>query len=279
MDEIIRAHSGEDPFDEALKLLVARLIHEISSASGEPFLTSPGNSVHHVNRLLRQAAERWPGVLNPRATTRLNEVELTRCAAILSATQLLSEDLIGLDAIFEVMVSRAAKGQKGQYFTPRYVIAEVVKMLCPQPGELVADLACGSGGFLRHALLHEPRCSVWGFDQDLRACRIARVMLAASGQEASRIVCVDSLKLAAKRTDKTPTIEEIMRSKIRGFHGFDLILTNPPFAGDVGKEFSEHYQLARGRRVERDIFRSYAPRAKCLGTLGFARKVRMASRT
>ncbi len=28
-----------------------------------------------------------------------------------------------------------------------------------------------------------------------------------------------------------------------------------------------------------DISRSYAPRAKCLGTLGFARKVRMASRT
>ncbi|MCS6901502.1 MAG: hypothetical protein NZX77_17255, partial [Polyangiaceae bacterium] len=28
-----------------------------------------------------------------------------------------------------------------------------------------------------------------------------------------------------------------------------------------------------------DINRSYAPRAKCLGTLGFARKVRMASRT
>jgi len=31
------------------------------------------------------------------------------------------------------------------------------------------------------------------------------------------------------------------------------VLTNPPFAGDVGDAYGEHYELARGRRVERDV--------------------------
>jgi len=253
LDEIISAHSGEDPFDEALKLLVARLAHESSPASTEPFLSHAEGAVRQANRLLRQAVERWPGVLDTRTVTRLSGAELARCAAILPPARLLSEDLVGLDAIFEFIVNRTSKGQKGQYFTPRHVISEVVEMLRPRPGELVADLACGSGGFLRHALLHEPRCSVWGFDQDLRACRVARVMLAASGQEASRIVCTDSLRLPTHRADRSSTVEEIMHSKIEDFQGFDLILTNPPFAGDVGDQFAEHYQLARGRRVERDV--------------------------
>ena len=39
LDEIISAHSGEDPFEEALKLLVAKLAHE---SSGAAVLTVPG---------------------------------------------------------------------------------------------------------------------------------------------------------------------------------------------------------------------------------------------
>jgi hypothetical protein len=33
LDEIICAHSGEDPFEEALKLLVAKLAHEMDASS------------------------------------------------------------------------------------------------------------------------------------------------------------------------------------------------------------------------------------------------------
>ena len=40
------------------------------------------------------------------------------------------------------------KGGAGQYFTPRPVIQAVVDCVQPQPGEIVADPACGTGGFL-----------------------------------------------------------------------------------------------------------------------------------
>ena len=256
LDEIICAHSGEDPFEEALKLLVAKLAHEMEAARTAFLARHRGDgAVGEVNRLLRVAGERWRGMLEPGATTRLSGPELVRCASVLNRVRLFADDLVGLDAIFEFMVSKASKGQKGQYFTPRHVIAEVVAMVRPTAGERVVDPACGSGGFLRHALLQEPRCSVWGFDQDPRALRVARVMLAASDQETARVMRVDSLRRPERqlRARLAPVLEDLMRAQEPRFMGFDVVLTNPPFAGDVGCEYADGYELAAGHRVERDV--------------------------
>jgi type I restriction enzyme M protein len=48
-------------------------------------------------------------------------------------------------------------------------------------------------------------------------------------------------------------LEDLVRQQAPEFQGFDVVLTNPPFAGDVGSEYAEAYQLARGHRVERDV--------------------------
>ncbi len=40
------------------------------------------------------------------------------------------------------------KGGAGQYFTPRSLIAAMVEVVAPQPGETICDPACGTGGFL-----------------------------------------------------------------------------------------------------------------------------------
>lgn len=257
LDEIISAHSGEDPFEEALKLLVAKLAHEVACPADERF-PGPGDedaTVAHVNRLLGVAAARWSGIVDRGEATRLSGPELLRCAAVLASVRLLADDLVGLDAIFEFMVNKAAKGQKGQYFTPRHVIAAIVEIVGPAPGEQVVDPACGSGGFLRHALRACPDCSAWGFDQDAKAVRVARVMMAASGQPASRVMRVDSLRRPGGTgfPGAAPGIEDLARAQDPRVRGFDVVLTNPPFAGDVGTQFSGAYVLARGRHVERDI--------------------------
>ena len=61
-----------------------------------------------------------------------------------------ARDAIG-DA-FEVFIGPALRGSEGQFFTPRNVVHMVIDMLDPEPGELVIDPACGSGGFLIGAL-------------------------------------------------------------------------------------------------------------------------------
>jgi hypothetical protein len=40
------------------------------------------------------------------------------------------------------------KGGAGQYFTPRPLIAAMVDVVAPQPGQAICDPACGTGGFL-----------------------------------------------------------------------------------------------------------------------------------
>ena len=40
------------------------------------------------------------------------------------------------------------KGGAGQYFTPRPLIAAMVDVMAPQPGQTICDPACGTGGFL-----------------------------------------------------------------------------------------------------------------------------------
>lgn len=40
------------------------------------------------------------------------------------------------------------KGGAGQYFTPRALIAAMVDVIAPRPGQMICDPACGTGGFL-----------------------------------------------------------------------------------------------------------------------------------
>lgn len=254
LDEILSAASGEDPFGEALKLLVGKLTHE-QLETGTRFLGAQSQSLAaQLDALLEQAVLRAPGMLPAGSRTALQDGELLRCAELLADERLLSADLVALDAIFEHMVSRAAKGQKGQFFTPRHVVAEVVKMMQPQAQDRVLDPACGSAGFLRHALRAAPSCSVFGFDIDLRASQVARVMLAASGQSPARIQRADSLRRrVATPGTALPALEALWTEHGSGSAGFDLVLTNPPFAGDIGPEYAHDYELAQGRRVERDV--------------------------
>src|SRR5438045_3787675 len=52
---------------------------------------------------------------------------------------------------YEGLLERNAqdvKGGAGQYFTPRALIAAIVECMQPRPGEVIADPACGTGGFL-----------------------------------------------------------------------------------------------------------------------------------
>jgi type I restriction enzyme M protein len=52
---------------------------------------------------------------------------------------------------YEDLLERNAQDVKsgtGQYFTPRPLIAAIVDCIQPRPGEVIADPACGTGGFL-----------------------------------------------------------------------------------------------------------------------------------
>ena len=66
-------------------------------------------------------------------------------------------DVDAKGAAYQEIVGSNLRGDRGQYFTPRRAVDLVVRILDPKPHEKVADIACGTGGFLVSTLAHQLR--------------------------------------------------------------------------------------------------------------------------
>lgn len=271
LEELVLANSGEDEFEEVFKLIIAKLWDEKSGSGLFRIHPSEAATARAISELLRQANKEWPGILEE-ITPRLTPEHLSVCVGALFRHSLSSEGLDVMDSFFEFMVSKAMKGAKGQYFTPRHVVEFCVRMLAPKPTETVVDPACGSAGFLLHTLSFvRPRLKLaeirnycetrlWGFDMDARAVRVAKALMVLAGDGSSNIVRLNSL-LQPSMSDlfasenSILTIEDVTRSRLRRHKGFDVVLTNPPFAGEVReKQVLNAYAVSADRsRIERDV--------------------------
>lgn len=287
LEELVLANSGEDEFEEIFKLIYAKLLDEIEyNSSRFGCRNSPKETYNAIAALLSEAIERWPGVFEPDTRIKLTPEHLSICVEVLATRAIFETGLEVMDGAFEYLTSHTSKGAKGQYFTPRHVVEFCVKVLNPQQGELVADPACGSGAFLVHTVRHvqsalpdshkashtqrtnlRQYCSkyIWGFDFEQRATKVSKALMLLLGDGSSNIVRLNSLlkpqtqgSLISYASDapSTVTIEDVMRIAHPNFSGFDVILTNPPFAGEVRelellREYELHH-LMRTRRIERD---------------------------
>jgi type I restriction enzyme M protein len=118
-------------------------------------------------------------------------------------------------------MGKSSKGEKGQYFTPRYVIDMCVKMLNPNKTETMIDTAAGSCGFPVHTIFHvwkqilEERgikqshlftsqekpaeCTdyvnekVFAIDFDEKAVRVARTLNLIAGDGQTNVLHLNSL--------------------------------------------------------------------------------------
>jgi type I restriction enzyme M protein len=157
-------------------------------------------------------------------------------------------DAIG-DA-FEVFIGPALRGSEGQFFTPRNVIDMMVKIVDPQPGEMIIDPACGSGGFLISALAHvwrqveqEGKHKKWterqlanrlrdvstrcfrGIDKDAFLAKVCKAYMALVGDGRGGVFCANSLEPFTGWPDA-------MQQKVEP-GTFDVLLTNPPFGKKI----------------------------------------------
>ncbi len=275
LEELVLANSGEDEFEEVFKLLIAKLWDE---RSGKPsrFVAKDkdADTSAAVDLLLGEAETAWPGILGDEPHPCLTPEHLQVCVQALAPHTLSGSNFQVMDGLFEFLVSKSSKAAKGQYFTPRHVVELCVQMLRPRQGETVVDPGCGSGGFLVHVLDYvreaeglqgaelRKYCAakLWGFDLDGRAVRVAKALMLLAGDGKANITRLNSL-LRPDMGGLSPddqsalTIEDVCRSRLRKPPGFDIVLTNPPFAGEVReRHILDGYSVSQGKaRVERDV--------------------------
>jgi type I restriction enzyme M protein len=248
------ANAGVNAFEELFKLFFAKLHDEFQPKKKDTdpveFRVPVGSPEAVYKRFddLFQAAKmrpHWSEIFDKGEKLKLQGDALRLCASAIEPFALARTDLEVVDAAFEYLVNPEQKGQKGQYFTPRPVVKMAVKMLNPQDGEKVIDPACGSCGFLIHTIRHVQRLYGWTRDQlyrhansylyavdfDERLKKVAKTMMIIAGDGKANVYCVNSLDVREWQNGAARAVGEFSKDVKDG--EFDLVLTNPPFAGKV----------------------------------------------
>jgi type I restriction enzyme M protein len=161
MEDEVLANAGVDVFEELFKLIFTKLYDEMESGRNRSrhlefrnYGDTETELKNKLQRLFDQAKKKWEGVFTEDAKIMLTPSHLSVCVSSLQDVKLFNSNLDVVDEAFEYLINKSSKGEKGQYFTPRYVIDMAVKMLNPKENETMIDTAAGSCGFPVHTIFH-----------------------------------------------------------------------------------------------------------------------------
>lgn len=159
MEDEILANAGVDVFEEVFKLIFIKLFDELQNTRKRSktlefrnYGESDRELKEKINTLFSKAKKEWSGIFKEDEGIDLTPSHLSICVSSLQDVKLFNSNLDVIDDAFEYLVNKNAKGEKGQYFTPRYVIDMCVKMINPQEHEYMIDTASGSCGFPIHTV-------------------------------------------------------------------------------------------------------------------------------
>ncbi len=214
-----------------------------------------------INGLYQEAKEQDPEVFTE--NIKIDDNLLFSVVNHLQGINLNQTDLDVKGVAFERFLGSYFKGDMGQFFTPRQVVEFMVDMVKPNHEARTLDPACGSGGFLLHAMdyirkqasdyydkdspehyLHwhdfaEKR--LFGIEVNDSIARVAKMNMIIHDDGHSNVISNDAL-----------INFDILYRQHSGFEKdkFDLILTNPPFGGIIKqaeKPYLSDYELGKDK--------------------------------
>lgn len=228
MEDEVLAGAGVDVFEEVFKLIFTKLFDEMESGRKldrnlefRNYGDTETELKDKLQTLFDKAKDKWQGVFTDDAKILLTPSHLSVCVASLQDVKLFNSNLDVVDEAFEYLINKSSKGEKGQYFTPRYVIDMCVKMLNPRSDEKMIDTAAGSCGFPVHTIFHvwqnilgskglkrshlftleekPAECSdyvqnnVFAMDFDEKAVRVARTLNLIAGDGQTNVMHLNTL--------------------------------------------------------------------------------------
>ena len=178
--------------------------------------------------------------------------------------------------LYEYLLSKlTTAGINGQFRTPRHIIRFMAEMISPKTNEVIADPACGTGGFLAGAMEYILRSKTstdfitenddgsktfagdqltdeeWkhikkdmftGFDFDSTMLRTAAMNLILHGVDAPSIHYQDTM--SSNFIERFPSYAQ---------DSFDVILANPPFKGTLDFEDVSNTLLSKVKTKKTEL--------------------------
>ena len=256
-------------FDEVSKLLFCKLKDEKGAKKGDTYKFQIGtyesaeDVYNRIDSIYQKAKSEDSEVF--KEDIRLDPKVVYNVVEHLQGLAINKIDLDTKGIAFERFMQDFFKGKMGQFFTPRPIVEFCVKMLNPEKSDLVLDPACGSGGFLLHAMDLVKKIAeenydereawehwhnfamnnLYGIEINDQIARVCKMNMIIHDDGHTNVISTDSLR----------DIEEIANIH-RGFKRdhFDMILTNPPFGATVKsteRDYLEKYELGKERKNQK----------------------------
>ena len=226
-DEVL-ANAGVDVFEEVFKLIYTKLFDEMLGGRDKSrvlefwnYGETDADLKETIQKLFDSAKAKWAGIFADDDKIKLTPSHLAICVSSLQGVKLFNSNLDIIDDAFEYLMSKSQKGEKGQFFTPRYVIDMCVRMLNPKPSETMIDTAAGSCGFPVHTTFYvwhkilkdkglsqsnlftsepkPPECedyvnkNVFAIDFDEKTVRVARTLNLIAGDGKTNVLHLNTL--------------------------------------------------------------------------------------
>ena len=291
-DEVL-ANSGVDVFEEVFKLIYTKLFDEMLGLRDKSrtlefwnYGESDNQLKETIQELFDKAKKKWSGIFADEDKIKLKPSHLAICVSSLQNVKLFNSNLDVIDDTFEYLMSKSQKGEKGQFFTPRYVIDMCVRMLNPKINETMIDTAAGSCGFPVHTMFYvwknisNPQdcedyvgSNIFAIDFDDKTVRVARTLNLIAGDGKTNVLLLNTLDYERWYEDiDEDNWKDIYYEGWKGLRklratkndnskfNFDIVMANPPFAGDIKESrIIAKYELGKNSKgkyqskVDRDI--------------------------
>ncbi|MEU2205635.1 N-6 DNA methylase [Microbacterium oleivorans] len=259
-------NSDYDLTMDMVRILLAKIQDESESGSYPNFYVTPDEygtaegtalAARRIRDLFERFAEQYRSVFPAGEKIEVPDEAIVEVAAVLQPWTLVAAyddaddwDLMG--AAYEQYTHTNLKRQRGQFFTNRLIVNLMVRMASPRVGEKVLDPAGGSGGFVTAAFRHLRRLvieetaegtarrermlstvkqSVFLSEISPRLVKLAKTAMLLNGDGHAGMTRGNSLGAYAE-------LDDWLKARCNR-HQPDIVLTNPPFAGQGESRISD----------------------------------------
>jgi type I restriction enzyme M protein len=182
------------------------------------------------------------GTLMRQVINKLNQIDFSEYA-----------DRHAFNDLYEnILRDLQSAGNAGEFYTPRPATGFIIDALQPKLGEKVADLACGTGGFLVCALEHMYKQVVTVQDREV----LQNSLFGIEKKPLPHLLAMTNLILHdidAPNIRRDNSLTRNVRD-IRDDERFDVIAMNPPFGGIEEDGIATNFPQAFRAKETADLF-------------------------